>query len=475
MSDQLNPHNKTDAEEIVSDSYRDTEIGQEHPGTIEHPDNEEELSETLQKTDHTELEARSSEVQEIIGRPPHWLIRWGITFFFAVIAILFLISFIIQYPEVIEAPIRLTAIEAPQTLQSRIDGQMERLLVSNDEEVRQGQMLAWMESTAEHEEVLELSSMVDTMRSRLLREEADRIAFQGMDTFTNLGELQSSFQSFEQAWREFNAYLPGGYYSERSETLEQEMTYTRQLLTNLNQQQATLEREFELTEQEYERQQHLAANGHISPAEAEQAESKLLTQERSLQDFESTIINNRLSQIAKQREIMEIERQAEEQRAIFLQELNNLQSAIAEWKQSHVVTAPFEGNVIFSGVLQEKQTVNAGEDLFYIKPDNEEFFGVTELSQDYFGKVEEGQEVMVSFSGYPDHEYGTVHGKIAYISDIPVQDDEFFARVNFPEGLTTNYGIDLLPRNGMTGQAEIVTQDMRLAERIYNNITSEIR
>jgi len=27
----------------------------------------------------------------------------------------------------------------------------------------------------------------------------------------------------------------------------------------------------------------------------------------------------------------------------------------------------------------------------------------------------------------------------------------------------------------MTGQAEIITQDMRLLERVYNNITKELR
>lgn len=46
-----------------------------------------------------ELEIRSEEVQEIIGRPPHWLVRWGIASFFIVLALIFLSASTIQYPE----------------------------------------------------------------------------------------------------------------------------------------------------------------------------------------------------------------------------------------------------------------------------------------------------------------------------------------------------------------------------------------
>jgi hypothetical protein len=64
---------------------------------------------------------------------------------------------------------------------------------------------------------------------------------------------------------------------------------------------------------------------------------------------------------------------------------------------------------------------------------------------------------------------------VDYFSDFPVQDSLFFARVTFPDGLVTNYGREVTPRNGMTGQAEIITQDMRLLERVVNNITKELR
>jgi hypothetical protein len=35
------------------------------------------------------IELRSEEVQEILGRPPQWIIRWGITIIFIIVAGLF--------------------------------------------------------------------------------------------------------------------------------------------------------------------------------------------------------------------------------------------------------------------------------------------------------------------------------------------------------------------------------------------------
>lgn len=46
----------------------------------------------------------SREVQDILGKPPSWLIRWGITVLFLIIASLVGGCYFIKYPEVITVP-----------------------------------------------------------------------------------------------------------------------------------------------------------------------------------------------------------------------------------------------------------------------------------------------------------------------------------------------------------------------------------
>ncbi|MEX1268952.1 MAG: HlyD family efflux transporter periplasmic adaptor subunit [Balneolaceae bacterium] len=426
-------------------------------------------------TNWAELDVRSEEVQEIIGRPPHWLIRWGVLAFFGVLLLVLLSASIIKYPEGIQAPIKLAAIEAPRVLQSRIDGKLVKISHENNVFVHQGDVLAWMESIADHEEVLRLTAETDSMRFWLARGEPGNLNNVSLSGYNDLGELQTAFQSFEQSFREFLSFLPGGFYTEQKKFLEQEIQFNKLLYEKLVEQKEIQEADLDLALQEYEMQKQLAENDYIAPIELARAESELSSRRLPLQQTESSLINNQVSQAAKQKEMMELEKQMAEQESVFLQALNGMKSAIEEWKRTSLITAPYDGKVVYAGILQENQSVSPGQEIFYIQPENTEFFGEMSISQGSFGKVEEGQSVMIRFNSYPYHEFGTVYGEIEYLSDFPVRDSLFFARVNFPEGLTTNYGQRLTPRNGMTGQAEIITKDMRLLERVYNNMTKELR
>jgi multidrug efflux pump subunit AcrA (membrane-fusion protein) len=425
-----------------------------------------------------ELEVRSEEVQEIIGRPPHGLVRWGITVFFGVLGLVLMSASVIRYPEVIQAPLKLTAIHAPQSLESRINGKIVHIVVENNAVVEEGTILAWLESTARHREVLVLSETIEQIRNELLignggdgmnRVEIDLAAF------GNLGELQITFQGFEQALREYLSYRPGAYYSRQREILERELAFNREQLNMLLEQKEIQQADYALAEREFEMQKRLADGDYISSLELARAERELASRQLPLHQTESAIIGNHVSRAAKEKEIMELDRRIDEQRSVFLQSLNLMKSAIDEWKRSYLVTTPFAGRVVYAGIVQENQTVAAGQELFYLQPDNTTWFGELTVAQQSFGRVHEGQRVMVRFSGYPYHEFGSVYGEVEYFSEFPVRDSLFFAKVHFPDGLLTSYGHNIPPRDGMTGQAEIITQDMRLLERVYNNITKELR
>lgn len=430
---------------------------------------------TKPSTNWSELEVRSEEVQEIIGRPPHWLVRWGITAFFGVLGLVLLSASVIRYPEVINAPLKLTAIYAPQSLESRVNGKIVHLAVENNVTVEAGTILAWLESTAHHREVLLLSDKIDQIRMELLNGDGSNLVEIDLVAFGNLGELQNTFQGFEQVWREYRAYQPGAFYSRQREILVQELEYTRQLLNMLLEQKQIQQADLELAEKEFEMQKRLAEGDFISSLELARAERELASRQLPLRQTESSIIGNQVSRAVKEKEIMELDRRIGEQQSVFLQSLNLMKSAIDEWKRSYLITAPFSGRVVYAGIVQENQTLTAGQEVFYLQPDNTIWFGELSVSQQSFGRVEEGQRVMVRFSGYPYHEFGSVYGVVEYFSEFPVRDSLFLAKVRFPDGLLTSYGHDIPPRNGMTGQAEIITQDMRLLERVYNNITKELR
>jgi HlyD family secretion protein len=427
------------------------------------------------KVSNLDLNIRSEEVQEIIGRPPHWLVRGGIGALFGVLALIFIAASFVKYPEVIKSQLTLTAINAPKTVESKTSGKVVQLFKENKSEVTEGEVLGWMESTGSHSSVELLSDQIDSLQKWIMNEEFSKIESIQISDIQQLGELQSTVQAFNKVFRDYILYLPGNYFDQRKEILKQEQEYTKDLLKKLELQQEIQKSNYKLAEQEFEAKKKLAEKGLIARLEFLDAESEFSNKKMPLQQTESSIINNRVSQISKQKELLELIRQEDEISSGFKQSLQSLKSSINDWEHQYLLKAPVSGSLVYSGVIQEQQTLQSGQIVFFIVPSNTDFFGVMKISQASFGKIEKGQRVLVRFSGYPYHEFGSVMGEIEYISEFPVGEGELFAKVRFPEGLKTNYGNKLTPANGMEGEAEIITQDMRLLKRVYNNLTKELR
>lgn len=95
------------------------------------------------------------------------------------------------------------------------------------------------------------------------------------------------------------------------------------------------------------------------------------------------------------------------------------------------------------------------------------------VPQANFGKVKLGQEVLIKFPSYPFQEYGSVKGKIDFISNIPT-DSGYLAKLSLPNALTTSYQKEVQFREGLQAQGEIITQNMRLLQRFYYNIIKQV-
>ncbi len=87
--------------------------------------------------------------------------------------------------------------------------------------------------------------------------------------------------------------------------------------------------------------------------------------------------------------------------------------------------------------------------------------------------VKKGQQVNIRFENYPYLEYGMVKGIISNVSMVP-EDEHYTVEVDLPEGLTTYYGIEIGFNQNMKGDAEILTDKMRLLQRIFNPMRNAV-
>ena len=75
---------------------------------------------------------RSREMNEIIGRPPHWLIQWGITLFFIILVMVLALSYFISYPETVTVPFKLVADKPAVPVSVAENGELVKLMVINE-------------------------------------------------------------------------------------------------------------------------------------------------------------------------------------------------------------------------------------------------------------------------------------------------------------------------------------------------------
>lgn len=412
---------------------------------------------------------RSSEVTELISNRPSFIVRWGISILFLIAACLLSVTWFIHYPDMVLARGMLNSINAPKEVIVKTPGKLITLFVKEDQMVIKNDVLGYIESTATHAEVINLSRMLDSIVTVIDNNHSNEVVNYLHARFNHLGELQTSYQVFSQSLQEFSNYLENGFYLRKKNMLAADMNYLQRLHSEQLQEQKLLMQDLSLADSTFRALESLKNDRVISAVDYRNEKSKFISKQMTLPQINSSIISNESQQHDKQKEIDELENQIQRQRSIFIQSLNTIKSQVEDWKKKYLLIAPIGGKVSFATFLQENQELKNGQLICYVNPGNTSYFAEVLIPQYNFGKISTGQEVLLKFSAYPYSEFGSVKGKIEFISAIPA-DSGYLARVSLPQGLVTNYKKNIQYRTGLIAQAEIITADLRLTERFFNTL-----
>jgi HlyD family secretion protein len=401
-----------------------------------------------------EIELRSEEVQEVMGKIPVWILRWGITVLFLVVLALIIGSCFFKYPDVITTEMTLTGRSPAAQVVARASGKISKMYVRDGQEVTRGDLLAVIENPASTEDVFRLKEKKEERGEEL-----------------SLGDIQPSYTAYLQSLHEYENHYALNYYPKRIAAIRQQIEKYRTYYQSMERQQGVTDARHRIARQQYERDSTLFARQVLSPSEHETARNALL---QSLYDVESgrTSLENLRIQIAElETNILDMELQQAEKERQIEQSLRTageqLSNVIHSWELTYCLVSPIRGRVTFTKYWNENQYVSAGESVCTVVPvENELLIGKAILPISRSGKVKAGQRVMIRFVNFPDQEFGIVNGTVNTISLVP-SDNNYQVEIGLPGGLTTNYGKTLPVTHEMKASAEIVTEDLRLIERFF--------
>ena len=421
--------------------------------------------------EYNQLNIRSDEVQEILSYIPHWMIRWGITTIFVAIVALLVASWIIQYPDVILSRIVVTTQTPPVSVVARSSGKLTKLFVRENESVTKDTYLAAIENPANINDVLRLKTGLESFGHFL--SESDLSQTTAWERNLALGELQSDYSNFFQKYSEFQSFKELNYYPKKIKSIESQILVLKELNERLVLQKGILVKEVELAEKNFTTGKALSVKGLLSEIELSNYESSLLQKKYGLENAETSVINNHLQIAEYEKTILDLDQQYQEskrERLLTLQEsYKNLLSQLSGWEQKYILKAPMDGTVSFFKYWSDNQYVSLNDEVMTISSYSNDMVGKIYLSGMGIGKVKSGQKIKIKFDSYPFHEFGAVDGIVESISQVS-RDNNYLINVTLPNNLHTNYRKELEFTQNMSGSAEIITGDLRLIERIFNQL-----
>lgn len=412
----------------------------------------------------------SEDIDEVINYRPHWIVRKGNTLFFVIILLLLGLTWVIKYPDKITASAKLVALNPPKLLTAKTEGKLLKLLVSNEKMVVKGQFLGYMESTVNYNQVIELQHWINTALTEVKESKYANLLKEPLPLLTTLGELQSSYQNFQNQYEASKQTLANGYFPTKKNALQKDIDYIGVLKKNTEQEKEIQEKDKQLQENELETYEKLAKLQYISQQELNQYKSKLLAKEQSLKQTSSQLTNTDISKHSKQKEILDLKKETLDLQQLFFSSLLQLKSDIEEWVQQYVFVAPEDGKVLYVSSLTENQFVSLGQNLFYIQPGETHYYAELIAGQQGFGKIKEGQKVILKVDSYPSTEFGYLTGLVTYLSSIPSRQDSFLVKVSLTHGLQTNYNKYIFFRNDLKAKAEVITEEQRLFKRLIGQL-----
>jgi multidrug resistance efflux pump len=407
------------------------------------------------------------QIQYLLGGPPSWMMRYGITVLAAFFILLLTLAYLIRYPDVLECKIVLSTHNPPIRVVAPAGGRIERLAVRDGQSVQAGELVAVLENPASWEDVLRLE--------RWLASDAQ----ESLPEHLTLGSLQGAYSTFSQNWQDAQYFQTRQNAAARIVTIRKQMAQLEKIQENLRDQHAMLTDEFQINTAERKRQQDLHGEKVISDQAFEKSEALWISQKRQIAAAEATMLQNQMQMQQLGQQIQELSMTASDQmheKGLQLAESKEqLRSALAAWKQNFLVFAPIRGVVSFTISRSVHQSVAAGDELLAVIPDrSDRIVGKSTVAAASIGKIQPGARAVIYLDAWPVQQYGSLEGRLSNISSLP-QDAAYLVEVSLPDSLVTTYQKTIPFRQEMSGQVRIITEERRVLARIFDRLNDLLK
>lgn len=411
---------------------------------------------------------RSDEVQEIISAVPNWIIRWGITLIFGLIVMLLVLSWLIKYPDIIIGNATLTTLEPPVKLVVKSSGKLTNILLADGSTVEKNQVIAEMENPVTQEGVEFLKNYVITTKSYLQDKNADLPIATEHFVF---GAMQTTFNDLQKNLKNYDEHIKNTYNVFKINNLKKRKQQYQTLVAISTKQLALIKQELVNATDKYKANKNLYEKGVIAKMDFYNEETAFRQKQMDVENAKRTTTDQQITLLNLAQELSDLEFQYHENERILRNNITanllEIENGIENWQQNYSFIAPVSGKLVWLEKIHQNQFIESGKSLFAITTNNEKFIALATIPATGFGKIQTGQKTRIKLTNYPSYEFGHLEGVVSKLTEIP-NENSYQIEIVLTNGMISSYNKYLAFTPEMTGTAEIITQNWRVMQRIFN-------
>ena len=287
---------------------------------------------------------RSTEIQDILTRMPHWILMWSNALILLLIVGFFMATWFIKYPDVISGETKITSVNPIYKAVANQSGRLDSILVGENEVVKQGQVLAIIKNNASLEDIRVIKNLLDKISFK-----TDNLLFP-IDSLPemSLGELSASFALFENEFLNFRLRNSLQYFTSLN---SHELSISSLVLRlKLLEEQRSIEiQNIALSKKDFERSQKLYKEGVIAENEFEMNKLDFQNSQKNVKNSDITIAQlhqsiNEAKRASRESQIIkELEKSSSFKKTI--QALTKLKEDIKVWEEKYLIKSEIDGTV----------------------------------------------------------------------------------------------------------------------------------
>jgi len=420
---------------------------------------------------------RSESNDGLIPAPKGCLLYSGISVIAFGLILGLLVSYIIQYPEVIRARGEITTMIPPLDHYPKLSSRISTIFKLDGDTVTFGERLFLMESDADYKD---MDQLIDIIKSMIGIKDDTLYLYKYFPVELNLGTLQDSYENCTKLLEDLKYFISEDLSTVKLKSLENDIFYLKKLIASQSRELILFRKELDLVVRQSQRQEWLESEGVIRKKELEQDSQKTLQSERSKEGMNSNIIRlqSQLISLEKQKYELVFDKKTgiHDRILAFNGGIVNLVTKLKEWRSMYEISAGMSGILHFENPVFPNQQVLTTDKIFSVIPiqDPNPIIVRCKLAGHAYGKLAKGQKVIVEIDDYPVSEYGRIIGIVSKISRMSTKDKDdqnnYLVEILIGQKLITDYNINIECRQRMQANVKIITKSRRLLERFFENI-----